>query len=276
MYPPAYPMQPQFYKFYRNAGLFSYFRYIVWSAMAIGTSAWIYFVTIYGLSSYNALEASGRVSDLRVFSSNMSISCFLVITTVVYLDMYNFTVVSWFTLWVLTILVAFFFYLIENFLNIGENWRVYRDAFKLKYYLVIMANWLSIWAMRQAYNTLRFKMKPNMVQKWMMRRNKDYKQPVKSSAIVGEGRLDSGGSNGELGLQEGQMSNSRLNVTTRMNTTPYGNTFIGNGVNGNTLNGNTLNGHTINGNTSYRNMSYQFSDPRINSSHVLPTATYYV
>lgn len=207
-------MQPQFYKWYRSSGLFSYLRYAIWSAAAIGASAWIFFNTIYGLSSYNALEAGGRVSDLRIFSSNASISCFLVITTVIYLDMYNFTVISWFTLWILTILVAFFFYIVENLVNIGENYRAYRDGFKLKYYFVIMANWLSIWAMRQAYNTLRFKLvKPNLVMKWMMRRNKDYAGHVKLSTIVAEGRLPNFNGN----YDEGQFSNSRLNVTSGQN-----------------------------------------------------------
>lgn len=190
----------------------------------------------------------------------MSISCFLVITTVIYLDMYNFTVVSWVTLCVLTILVAFLYYLTDNFLNIGECWRVYRDAFKLKYYFVILANWLSAWALRQAYNTLRFKLKPNLVQQWMMRRNKDYRMTIKSSAVVGEGRLDSANSGGELNIPDGQLSNSRLNVT-RMNATQMYNGAMY--VNG------TINNGTINNGVTYRNMSYQFTDPRIGSSRAL-------
>ena len=123
----------------------------------------------------NAVDVVGRISDFRFISSNMSISVFLVITVVAYIDMYNFTVVTWFTIWILTILVALIYYLIENFVNIGENYRVYGDSFRFKYWLIILINVWTAYGLRIAYNTFKFNYMPTHVMKWMIKRNRDYR-----------------------------------------------------------------------------------------------------
>lgn len=112
MYTPAYPIMPYFYKEYKKIQLFSYFRYFLWSMGSIICSVWIYFTTVYGLGLDRPCDSAGRVGDMRSLSSNLSLSSFLAITIVAYLDMYNFTYFSWIIFGVLTLLLALLYFII--------------------------------------------------------------------------------------------------------------------------------------------------------------------
>lgn len=175
MYTPAYPMMPYFYREYRKIELFSYFRYCFWSLGALANSAWIFFLTIYGIGSFASTDSRGRVADMRSMSSNLSLTSFLVITVVAYLDMYNFTVVSWFVFGILTIFVAFIYFIIENFANIGYNYLAWSANDNLKWWMLVLLQTASVLAVRVAYNTARFNICPTLVQQWMIRRNRDYR-----------------------------------------------------------------------------------------------------
>lgn len=188
MYSPAYTLMPYFYKEYKRIGLFSYKRYILWSIGAIAASAWIYFTTVYGIGFFGPTDAFGRVADERSLSSSLSLTSFLAITIVAYLDMYNFTIFSWFVFGVLTILIALIYFIIENFLNIGPNYYAWSDNFNLKWWLVILLQFCSVLAVRVAYNTLRFNVWPTLVQQWMIRRNRDYTINHKVETVVSFGR----------------------------------------------------------------------------------------
>lgn len=161
-------------------GLFSYTRYIVWSVCSIGSACWIFFTTIYGISSINAADDVGRVADQRTLSSDVAVSTFLGIISLLYLDTYNFTLWTWFIVLIMTILISFLYFIFENYANFGQNYRAYGDNFRLKYWFLILLNGWSIYGLRMAYNTFRFHMFPNLIQQWMMKRNYDY-QVVKNA-----------------------------------------------------------------------------------------------
>jgi phospholipid-translocating ATPase len=112
MYPPVRPMMPLFYKEFKKMGLFSYSRYFLWSMASVVAGTFVFFTTIYGLSSLNSGDNSGRVPDRRAVSSNLSLSTFFIITLWIFFDVYNYTIWTWFTFLILTLLVALLYYLI--------------------------------------------------------------------------------------------------------------------------------------------------------------------
>jgi hypothetical protein len=189
MYSPAYIVMPRFYKEYKSIKLFSYFKYIMWSIASLVCSAFIFFTTIYGLTTFSPGGSHGHISDFRSVSWSLSISTFIAITIVIYLDMYNFTYVSWFVLGVLTILVAVIYFIIENFLQISPNFLAWNDNFNLKWWLVLLINAAAVWGFRVAYNTIKFSLYPTLIQKWMFRRNVDYTLHHKLEPLIDIGTI---------------------------------------------------------------------------------------
>jgi hypothetical protein len=155
--------------------LFSYTRYIVWSICSIGAGCWIFFTTIYGISSINAADDVGRVADQRTLSSDVAVSTHLCVIFLLYLDTYNFTIWTWAIVLIFTLLISFLYFIFENFANFGQNYRAYGDNFRLKFWFLILVNGWSCYGLRTAYNTLRFHVFPSLSQQWMMKRNHDYR-----------------------------------------------------------------------------------------------------
>jgi phospholipid-translocating ATPase len=234
MYPPARPMMPIFYREFKKMGLFSYSRYILWSLTGLFSGIFVFFVTIYGLSSLTSGDNSGRVPDRRAIASNLSVSTLLIVTLVIYFDTYNFTIWTWINLLITGIFVCFLYYIVENFSRLSTNFRAYGDNFKLKYWMVILLNTAFIYGLRVAYTTVRFCCFPNLVMQWMVKRNHDYKAvglmqrpnpfiqapyglPAMYSPFPSSTYLIPSGS-----LLAPPVSNNRHN------TTPIPNSFIGN------------------------------------------------
>jgi uncharacterized integral membrane protein len=88
--------------------------------------------------------------------------------------MYNFTVVSWLVLGILTVLITIIYFIIENFTQVSVDYHAWGDNFNLKWWLVILINSGAVLAYRVAYNTVRFNLYPTLVQKWMIKRNREY------------------------------------------------------------------------------------------------------
>lgn len=175
MYPPAKPYQPLFYKEFKRMGLFSYCRYAIWALTAVAAGTFVFFTTIYGFSSLNSADAFGRAPDKRGVSAVMAVSTFLFITLIITYDCYNLTIWTWFNLIVLTLVVSLIFFIIENFTTLSTNTMAYSAQNNLKFWLVTLVNVGGLFAVRVAYNTLRFALFPNLSQQLMVRRNHDYK-----------------------------------------------------------------------------------------------------
>lgn len=174
MYPPARPYQPIFYREYKKMGLFSYFRYFLWSFMAVVISVFVFFTTIYALPSDSPLDGSGRVPDRRTISANLSLSIILIVTLIIYMDCYNFTIWTWFVFLILTVLLMFLFYIIENFISDGVNYLAFGANFTWKFWFMVFLNSMLVYILRYTYNALRFAVWPSNVMQWMTKRNSDY------------------------------------------------------------------------------------------------------
>jgi phospholipid-translocating ATPase len=111
-YPPARSMMPIFYKEFKEMGLLSYSRYFLWCLTSIAAATFVFFTTIYGLSSMSPGDNSGRIPNHTSIASSLSISTLLIITLIIYIDTYNFTIWTWFNLLILGILVNFLYYII--------------------------------------------------------------------------------------------------------------------------------------------------------------------
>jgi hypothetical protein len=103
--------------------------------------------------------------------------------------MYNFTIISWFVFGILTILVAVIYFIIENFAQISPNYLAWSDNFNLKWWLVILINSGAILLLRIAYNSIKFNIYPTLIQKWMIKRNRDYTVNHKIDPVIGLGKL---------------------------------------------------------------------------------------
>lgn len=155
-------------------GLFSYTRYFLWSISGAVIGAYVFFTTIYGVPSDSPLDGSGRVPDRRTISANLSLSAILITTIIIYMDCYNFTIWTWFIFIILTLLVIFLFYIIENFIRDASNYLAFGDNFRWKFWFLVLLNTITVYALRHAYNTLRFAVWPSNVMQWMTKRNSDY------------------------------------------------------------------------------------------------------
>lgn len=120
-------------------------------------------MTIYALGGIN--DPAGYVTDMRGLSTSLSLSTFLIITVIVYLDMYNFTAVSWFILLIMSLLVALIYFIVENFANIGPNYYGWSDHFTWRYWLVMWIVVMGFVIARVAYNTFKFNLFPSMIHK---------------------------------------------------------------------------------------------------------------
>ena len=83
MYSPASNYLPVMYRDYKKLQLFSYWRFFLWTILAIIYAVFIFFTSLYVLDSTTGTDNNGRIPDQFSLAVNLQLSLYFFVTAVI-------------------------------------------------------------------------------------------------------------------------------------------------------------------------------------------------
>jgi hypothetical protein len=83
MYSPVSNYLPVMYRDYKKLQLFSYWRFFLWTILAIIYGVFIFFTSLYVLDSTTGTDNNGRIPDQFSLAVNLQFSLYFFVTAVI-------------------------------------------------------------------------------------------------------------------------------------------------------------------------------------------------
>lgn len=132
---------PSLYKYCRSTDLFSYKRYILWSIFSIVCAFWLFYPTLYVMDPKASVNERGNTADWISFSTNLEVTCCLVVMCVLAMDLQMYT---WWTLFCIgggAFFASFVVFIIENYAYIptfDDCFWGFTDNFNVRFWCLVL------------------------------------------------------------------------------------------------------------------------------------------